>query len=67
MNINKEYVVQLMREKNITMGHLAKKAGVSTSTISRWLSGKRGAGRQLMAGIHKAFPKEPIEKLFFLD
>lgn len=66
MDINKDYVLQLMSEKNISMGHLAKKAGVSTSTISRWLSGKRGAGKQLMSGLYKAFPNEPIDKLFFL-
>ena len=67
MEVNKNYVIQLMSAKKLTMGNLAKKAGVSTSTISRWLNGKRGAGRQLMSGIHKAFPNEPIDKLFFLD
>lgn len=64
---NKKYILQLMEQKNLSMGNLARKAGVSTTTISRWLRGERGAGTQLLSGLHKAFPNEPIDKLFFLD
>lgn len=67
MVANKEYVLQLMKEKKMSMGNLAQRAGVSKTTISRWLSGKRGAGRDLMTGLRKAFPNEPIEKLFFFS
>lgn len=47
-------------------GQLAVKSGLSSATISRVLNNKRGAGAKTLAGIRRAFPGEPAEKLFFL-
>jgi transcriptional regulator with XRE-family HTH domain len=66
MVANREYVSELMRKNNWSIGKMAEKSGVSKTTVSRWLSGKRGAGRRLISGLMKAFPSEPMEKLFFL-
>jgi transcriptional regulator with XRE-family HTH domain len=66
MLINMEYIEQLMKKKGWSERQLAIKAGLSSATVSRIITGKRGAGARTMAGIIKAFPEEPIEKLFFL-
>lgn len=66
MTANKEYIIELVNKNNWSQNKFAQKAGVSKTTISRWLHGKRGAGRRLMSGIIKAFPNEPLDKLFFL-
>lgn len=63
---NKKYILELINRNNWSQNKFAKKAGVSNATISRWINGKRGAGSELIAGIIKAFPNEPINKLFFL-
>lgn len=64
---NKEYIRLLINEKNWSHNKLAMKAGVSKTTISRWFNDKRGAGKGLISGILRAFPNEPIEKLFLMD
>ncbi|QGH20203.1 helix-turn-helix domain-containing protein [Clostridium butyricum] len=66
MQPNKDYVMELIHRSNWSQNKFAMKAGVSKTTISRWINGKRGAGSELIAGIIRAFPNEPIDKLFFL-
>jgi transcriptional regulator with XRE-family HTH domain len=66
MIINISYLNSLLEKKDWSERELAKRSGVSSATISRILSGKRGAGSKTIAGIRKAFPEEPLEKLFFL-
>lgn len=66
MLLNVEYLQGLLREKGWSERNLARKSGLSSATISRVMSGKRGAGARTMSGIRKAFPEEPLEKLFFL-
>lgn len=65
MTANREYIVSLINKKNWSQSDFARKAGVSKTTVSRWLKGKRGAGRAFMSGIIRAFPNEPLENLFF--
>ncbi len=67
MVLNVEYIKELIRKKGWSDGQLAVKSGLSSATISRIMGGKRGAGARTLAGIRRAFPSEPIEKLFFLD
>lgn|GEM_PF-940812 len=62
---NKEYILQLLNKNRWSQNKFAQKAHVSKTTISRWLKGSRGAGKQLISGIIMAFPNEPIDKLFF--
>lgn len=64
---NKKYILDLLEKNNWSQNNLAIKAGVSKTTVSRWINGKRGAGKNLIAGLIRAFPNEPLDKLFFLD
>lgn len=66
MEPNKNYILELLENLNWSQNKLAIKAGVSRTTISRWINGKRGAGKDLIAGLIRAFPNEPLDKLFFL-
>jgi transcriptional regulator with XRE-family HTH domain len=63
--LNIEYIEELIKKKGWSERQLAIKAGLSSATVSRIIAGKRGAGTRTMAGIRKAFPEEPIERLFF--
>lgn len=65
MQPNKDYIMELIQKSNWSQNKFAMKAGVSKTTVSRWINDKRGAGSELIAGIIRAFPNEPIEKLFF--
>lgn len=64
MEINSLKIKELMKEKNLSQNKLAIKANVSKGTISRVLSGKRGAGRKVIAGFLRTFPDETLESLF---
>lgn len=64
---NKKYILDLLEKNNWSQNKLAIKAGVSKTTVSRWINGKRGAGKNLIAGLIRAFPNEPLDKLFFLE
>lgn len=66
MQPNIEYIKSLLRKRGWSNHKLAIKAGVSKATIGRVLSGKRGAGKKVIAGLIKAFPDEPLDKLFIL-
>ncbi|MGE5390476.1 MAG: helix-turn-helix domain-containing protein [Deltaproteobacteria bacterium] len=67
MLLNLKYVRQLMEEKGWSVRELARRADISYATVSRVLNNKRGAGARTLAGMRKAFPNEPTDKLFFLD
>ena len=41
---NKKEILDLIKKNNWSQNKFAKKAGVSSATISRWINGKRGAG-----------------------
>jgi transcriptional regulator with XRE-family HTH domain len=66
MLLNVDYIEELIRKKGWSERKLAMKAGVSSATISRIITGKRGTGTRSLIGIMKAFPEEPIERLFIL-
>lgn len=66
MEANTEYIKELLQKKGWSQNALAMRAGVSGAAISRLLRGKRGLSRVMMEGLLHAFPKEPMEKLFFL-
>ncbi|MFL0248107.1 helix-turn-helix domain-containing protein [Candidatus Clostridium stratigraminis] len=67
MLLNVKYLITLIEKKGWSERQLAMKCGLSSATVSRIISGKRGAGSKALVGIRKAFPNEPIEKLFFLS
>ena len=66
MFLNLEFIKELIEKKGWSKRQLAMKSGLSSATISRIITGKRGAGTRTLAGIRKAFPDEPLDKLFFL-
>jgi transcriptional regulator with XRE-family HTH domain len=66
MLLNVRYIEELLRQKGWTESKLAIKSGLSSATVSRIITGKRGTGERSIKGIIKAFPDEPIEKLFIL-
>lgn len=67
MRPNIEYIKQLQNEKGWSNAQLAIKMGVSKAHVGRIFSGKRDAGNKVISGIVKAFPNEPLDKLFVLD
>jgi len=64
---NKEYIYTLVCNKDWSWAELARKMGVSRAEVSRWLNGRRKGGSKFISGIIKAFPDEPLDKLFFLQ
>ena len=66
MFLNLEFLKELIEKNGLSERQLAMKSGLSPATISRIITGKRGAGTRTLAGIRKAFPEEPLDKLFFL-
>lgn len=64
--VNADYLKQLMKAHNYSIGQLSIKSGLSKSQISRILRGERGAGSKTMIKILKAFPEADPNKLFFL-
>lgn len=67
MRLNVEYLKKIMDDKNWGIRQFAMKAGLSATTVSRIMSGKRGAGAKSIGAIVKVLPDEPIDKLFFLE
>ncbi|MDF2591370.1 MAG: DNA-binding protein [Clostridia bacterium] len=67
MRINKDYIILLMQQYGWSQSELARRMNVSRATISRIFNDSRGSGKEVIAGLLKAFPNEPIDKLFFLS
>ncbi len=66
MRLNVGYVEELIKKRGWSERQLAMKSGLSPATISRIITGKRGAGTRTLSGIMKAFPNEPLDRLFIL-
>ena len=66
MRPNMELVHKLVKEKNWTASHLARRMGISKMEASRLLHGTRVGGKKCIGGLIKAFPDIPLDKLFFL-
>lgn len=67
MELNIEYLKQVLELRGWSVRQLAQQSGLSPATISRVINRKRTAGEKTLSGIKKALPKEPTEKLFFLS
>lgn len=66
MRPNMELIHKMVKEKGWSGSQLAMKMGVSRMEANRLLNGKRIGGKKCIAGLIKAFPNVPIDKLFFL-
>ena len=64
--LNTEKVKILKAERNWTNKDLAEHSGLSTSMISRIMSGDRKGGYKTMAGMKEAFPEVPVKDLIKL-
>jgi transcriptional regulator with XRE-family HTH domain len=67
MKPNIEYIRQIMKEHNWSNTQLAMKIGISRMEVSRLMRGVRVGGKKTIGGLIRAFPDEPLDKLFFLD
>jgi len=54
------WVMEELEERGWSYSELARRAGVSASTISMVISGKRSPGWELCAGIAQAFNLSPL-------
>ena len=66
MTPNREYIFSLVKEKGWSWSELARRMGLSRAEVCRWAKGSRLGGRKFIGGVIKAFPDEPLDKLFFL-
>ena len=67
MRPNIEYIKQLQEKKGWSNAQLANKMGVSKAHVGRIFNRKREAGNKVISGLIRAFPNEPLDKLFILD
>ncbi|MEG6615214.1 helix-turn-helix transcriptional regulator [Peptococcaceae bacterium 1198_IL3148] len=63
---NRDYLLQLVREKDWSGSELGRRMGISRTEANRLLNGSRVGGKKVIAGLMKAFPEEPLNRLFLL-
>ncbi|MDR3587333.1 MAG: helix-turn-helix transcriptional regulator [Desulfosporosinus sp.] len=63
MKLSKGRMNTLMREQGISQNALARTIGVRPGTLSNALSGRRGVGRAILAGLLHQFPNESVASL----
>lgn len=63
MRISKDKVMSLMQAQGISQNQLAGNIGICRGSLSNALSGRRNAGRKLLAGLIRQFPNESVASL----
>lgn len=63
MRLNANVVRELIDKSNKSQNQTAEQIGVSRGTLSNALSGRRKAGRKLLAGLLRQFPNETVVSL----
>ncbi|MHB1654398.1 MAG: helix-turn-helix domain-containing protein [Desulfitobacteriaceae bacterium] len=63
MKLSKGRINALMREQGISQNALARTIGVCPGTLSNALSGRKGVGRAILAGLLRLFPNESVASL----
>ena len=66
MQLSKEKVVFLVKERGITQNQLARLLNVREGSLSNALSGNRGVGRQILSALLREFPGESVAKGLFM-
>lgn len=66
MKPNLEYILTLVRMNQWSGSELGRRMGVSRAEANRFLNGDRVGGKKVMGGLLKAFPNEPMDRLFIL-
>lgn len=67
MKPNRTYILKLVDEKNWSGSELGRQMGISRTEANRFLNGERVGGKKTIGGLIKAFPEEPLEKLFIFS
>lgn len=67
MRLKTETVKRLIVESNLSQNQLARDMGIARGTLSNALSGQRGAGRKVIAGLLRVFSEERIEDLVYME
>jgi len=63
MQLNKATITSLTQQRGITQNELAHLINVGRGSLSNALSGRRHAGRKLLAGLLRLFPNESVASL----
>ena len=66
MKPNREYIYGLLRERGWSGSELARRMGVSRAEANRILAGTHDGGKKCIGGLIRAFPGEPVDKLFVM-
>ena len=67
MKLNNARIQQLLGNDNLTQNQLAQRIGITKGALSNVLSGRRTAGRKILAGLLRAFPDESFENLTIFE
>lgn len=67
MRLNRNTIVYLTQDKGWSQNELARRMQLPRGTLSNALSGRRGAGRKVIAGLLRVFPEERIEDLVYTE
>jgi lambda repressor-like predicted transcriptional regulator len=63
VRLSKRKINAIMQEQGISQNALARTIGVRPGTLSNALSGRRGVGRAILAGLLRQFPQESFASL----
>ena len=63
MRLNADAIKVLIDERNLSQNQLAHLIKVQPGSLSNALSGRRQAGRKLLAGLLRLFPNESVASL----
>lgn len=67
MKINTNYIRKRTSQNGWSQNELSRRMQLPRGTLSNVLSGKRGAGRKVIAGLLRVFPEERIEDLILTE
>lgn len=63
MRLDADVIKGLINESSISQNELARLMNVGHGSLSNALSGRRHAGRKLLAGLLRLFPNESVASL----
>lgn len=63
MRLNNARIQELLGKHNMSQSQLVQRIGITKGALSNALSGRRTAGRKILAGLLRTFPGETLEKL----
>lgn len=66
MLINQEIIKRKLQINGWSQNELARQMQISRGALSNVLSGRRGAGRKVIAGLLRAFPEEKLENFILI-